>query len=77
MCDCVSVVNEALKKDYEDDQAEINVGFSFSNNSLVVKPCGLAMQYHKKKKDGTYSDKKTTVSITPTFCPFCGTKYDE
>jgi hypothetical protein len=75
MCDCIEKVNEVIREQYEDPEASINVGFSFGGNKVTVKPSGLAAQYRKKKKDGTFQEKKTTVSIVPGFCPFCGEEY--
>lgn len=75
MCDCIEKVNEAIREQYEDPEASVNVGFSFGGNKLSVKPSGLAMQFRKKKKDGSFQEKKTIVCITPVFCPFCGTEY--
>jgi len=77
MCDCLDKVNEAIREKYGDIEAEVNVGFSFSfaGETSTVRPSGLAAQYRKKKKDGTFATKKTTVNITPVYCPFCGEEY--
>lgn len=75
MCDCIEKTNEVIREKFEDPEASINVGFSFGGNKLTVRPFGLAAQYRKKKKDGTFYNNKATVSIVPVFYPFCGKEY--
>ena len=75
MCDCLSKVNEAIREDYEDSEAELQTTLIMKVGSIVVYPL-LAASYHKKKKDGSFSKVKSVVGVRPTFCPFCGIRYE-
>ena len=74
-CDCITKVNEKLRENFDDEKAEVSVALCLDNNVLDAYPA-LTATYHKKKKDGTYADKKTEVSLRPSYCPFCGIKYE-
>lgn len=77
MCNCIEELNKTLREEYNDPEAKIKVNYSFTNNLFIVLPTGLLFQYRKRKKDNSFYDKKTSINITPTFCPFCGKKYLE
>ena len=74
-CKCLSEVNEKLREGYDDEKAEIVTILCLSGNHLDAYP-GLTAKYRPKKKDGTFGKEKT-VSIRPSFCPFCGKNYEE
>jgi hypothetical protein len=75
MCNCITKVQDLIREKYDDPEASINVGFSFLNSMLDVKPSGVAFTYRPKKKDGTYSDRKKEVGLSLSYCPFCGVEY--
>lgn len=74
MCDCIDKVQQKLAEHFP--EAKIDVGFQLGENSLSVKPSGLGFEFQEFKKDGTPKPKKTHRSLVPTFCPFCGVKYE-
>jgi hypothetical protein len=75
-CNCIKDVQDLIRERYQDPEATINVGFAFGGNTLDVKPSGMGFTYRPKKKDGTYSTKQKEGGLSPSYCPFCGKKYE-
>jgi len=73
MCECVTKINKQLQEGYEDDKSCISEVICVIDNKFLSFPA-LTAHYRPKKKDGSYGKQKD-VSIRPSFCPFCGTKY--
>ena len=74
MCDCISLVNKKLREETEDPQAELVTAITIIGNKLEGFPA-LTAQVRTKRRDGTLSEKSKTISLRPTFCPFCGKEY--
>ena len=72
MCNCIEEINKRIKEQTKDDMAFIESVF-VSTLSEVPK---ISFRYNARKKDGTKSKNKTEQIIIPTFCPFCGVKYE-
>jgi hypothetical protein len=72
MCDCLAKCTVALREKYDDPAAMIDC-FTGHNTMLPYGLCGF---YRKKNKDGSYKKNKIRVTIQPTYCPFCGAKYE-
>lgn len=78
MCDCLTQLENQMKEGHPD--------FTIPKKWVVIKdektgkkipdprPFFVAT-YHPKKKDGSVSARAATVSVSPTFCPFCGKEY--
>jgi len=73
-CDCVTKVEAKLVDFTGDEQAQLICPISF--NTLARKP-GMEYTYREKKKDGSYKTNKKSCIMIPTYCPFCGIKYEE
>jgi hypothetical protein len=72
-CSCITDINTKLKEAYGDEKARLVTVLCLSNNQLDAYPA-LSATYHPTKKDGSFGKEKT-ISIRPSFCPFCGKKY--
>ena len=73
MCHCIREINKKIKEQTKDDMAFIESVFLINTLSEVPK---ISFRYNERKKDGTKSKKKTEQNLIPTFCPFCGVKYE-
>jgi hypothetical protein len=74
MCNCIEKVSNAIREDYEDPEAELDTIMVMQVDAINLYP-RLAATYRPKKKDGTFAKVKM-VGIRPTYCPFCGVKYN-
>lgn len=68
MCDCITQVNEQLRK----HRTELDVTIAYPPNVLVMAKVSTYIPYGLKTKRG-----QKPMSITATYCPFCGKKYKE
>jgi hypothetical protein len=75
MCKCLEIVNEKIKEDLQDEEAELQTTLSPENGRFVEYP-RLSICYRPKKRDGTHGKPKM-MWMRPSFCPFCGEKYPE
>lgn len=67
MCDCLTKTEELLKP----KNTRLGVAFIVTNeNEMVVRPLILTEQIEKGRGKGK------AVNMLPSFCPFCGTKYN-
>lgn len=73
MCNCIREINKKIKEQTKDDMAFIESVFFINTLSEVPK---ISFRYNARKKDGTKRKNKTEQNIIPTFCPFCGVKYE-
>lgn len=71
-CDCLTEINERVKEQTGDSEAYIDFAFTMSGKSFPRIP----YNYRKKKRDGTFHAKESEGTIIPTFCPWCGVKYN-
>ena len=78
-CDCINDIQNKLRESLGDPEASIDVGFLLNRrtNQMMLVPAGLVLKTRRTKKDGTLMSGKTTVPLTPSFCPFCGTRYED
>lgn len=76
-CDCIKQVEDKLKKHLGDSEAKMAVGFVFKDDGGVLTVPSITASYRKKKQDGTFNKKEETISIIPSFCPFCGEAINE
>ena len=89
MCNCIETVSkkarEHIKEDVEkritvaqwlNEGVFDNIGFGMNGFNKIGIP--FIAEYRLKKKDGTGEHKirKKIVFIDPTFCPFCGEKFE-
>ena len=73
MCNCIREINKKIKEQTKDDMAFIESVFLINTLSEVPK---ISFKYNARKKDGAKSKKKTEQNLIPTFCSFCGVKYE-
>lgn len=74
MCNCYNEVEKKYKERTGDEKAKIDGALIFGSGCFYPTLTGL---YHKKKKDGTLSNRVSEEHILPTYCPFCGKRYEE
>lgn len=74
-CNCLSDINKLLREEFGDEKAGIVTALCMSDNHLDVYPA-LTAKHRPKKKDGAFGREKT-VTLRPSFCPFCGKPYRE
>lgn len=68
-CDCVRRITEQLKEQgYEDAHIE-NQAFTFPKLTSVL---GIPFGYRKRKKNGEHYQKRFSISVNASHCPFCG-----
>lgn len=75
MCDCIDKVEAELQKKTGDPMAEIISAYVFGVEKTSVVP-HMEYQYRRKNKNGEFDERKKTGTMLPTFCPFCGVRYD-
>jgi predicted HNH restriction endonuclease len=65
MCNCIEKINQKL--DDEDTNTRVHIALSLSgqDDTIIVST---------SKKDPKV--RKKPVNILPTYCPFCGVKYN-
>ena len=68
-CECVITVEKKLRDKTGDPQASLNMVFAMP--SFQALPT-LTLNYHPKKRDGSFASRETKEKIPCTFCPFCG-----
>lgn len=70
-CDCLDKFDKAIKKEFPDPQACVEWVSDLSGNSWPR----LVATYRKPTKGG-FTKKVFEKTIVPTYCPFCGKKYN-
>ena len=75
MCNCIETMEKLISEKTGDPDAYL--GVSYNPLDLSEKPTGMYAMYREKKKDGTFKERETRIGIVPTYCPFCGKKYDD
>lgn len=90
MCDCISTLenelSEELTKQIEEkikvadweDEGFMNKAFALNGGPTRIG-MPFIMQYRRLKTNGEKEKNIQTKNVTmyPTFCPFCGIKYEE
>ena len=68
-CDCIKKINEKLREETGDPEAQLNTMLQLSNgNRRICVP----YLYRQKKKDGSFTKEKDGF-LALDKCPFCGT----
>lgn len=77
-CDCIDKVGEAIeKKQGEYEFTNLAISINFQTGKEKVRPPCIEYNYHPKKIDGTPSKKIIKGYIGYSYCPICGTKYED
>jgi len=75
-CNCIKDVDQKIKKQTNDPDACVDwaiVGLFAGHPQYLPK---INYTYRKSDKKGTLTKKTFEGTIIPTFCPFCGVKYE-
>lgn len=75
-CDCIKQFETKLKEQFEDPEAHLLVGFVFKDDGGTLTVPTIEALVRKKKRDGSFK-KPESISVIPSFCPFCGEKLDK
>ncbi len=85
-CDCLSKVEETIKKRFATEKEKMLNGYKFIDGSWECHSfypkfrlySNYTIKSSFEKKDGTESKPKIEhVSIFYSYCPFCGKKYQQ
>ena len=71
-CECLTKVLEQVKEKTGDPEGTISMVFFMSGEARPRIP----YTYRKKKKSGEFHSKETEASMIPSYCPWCGVKYE-
>lgn len=74
MCECINEVDKVIKEKYKDPLASLDTIWNLADGSFYPR---LSATYRKQKKNGDFNIGNTSLTISPTYCPFCGVKYEE
>ena len=75
-CDCRTKLEKELRENLGDPLAKLNGVFHFVGSQLQFAPT-VEVIYRKKKKDGSFCKKESTMQLSYPFCPFCGKPFDD
>ena len=81
MCDCIEQLEKQIKEidpsasGIHEKQMFLNPNAKFGDTHINNYKLVAHFTTKKKKKDGTYSDKKILNILKFTYCPFCGKRY--
>lgn len=70
-CNCYQELNLKLKEKTGDPSAELETAIIKNGNQLEAFP-SINASYRKKKKDGSFDKKETSMNFVANYCPFCG-----
>ena len=71
-CDCIKRMGDQIRKEYG-DSAYIDAALMFDGTMRFV----LTAYYRKKKINGEYAKKESTLNLYAKYCPICGKPYNE
>jgi hypothetical protein len=75
-CECLSVLEKSFIKDNpEKKNARIYRTIAMDRNMSDSRPL-MQVLYQKPTKDGDVTKKVFEIPLIPTYCPFCGVKYE-
>jgi len=77
MCDCIDVLNRAIRERTGDPLASIQVGVVEDKKRLMIQPVGIVSRNRTLRDDGTFTRNQVRDPIVLFYCPFCGRKYLE
>lgn len=75
MCGCLDKVEEEVKKQTKDENACVDFALVFGTEARMYPR--ISYSYQKRNKVGVMAKKKYEGTLLPTYCPWCGKKYDE
>jgi hypothetical protein len=65
----IDAVENKLKEHFKTDEG----GFGLGGMTLTGgKVCYVSFKYHKKKRDGSHSDRQYEERVAARYCPFSG-----
>jgi len=73
-CECFEQLSKELRKKYEDDKGYIDWILTIGKESDVLPR--MRFVYHKLRKDKSRQKKESEITLAPSYCPFCGRKYE-
>ena len=73
MCNCYDEVVKKYREETGDPHAGVYGCYSFSLGEVPE----IKAHHRFRRKDGVLTDRTVTECILPTFCPFCGRKYEK
>jgi len=76
VCDCIATTEKLIREKTGDPNAWVQTSVSILEKGQEY-PSGLMAFYREKRADGRFKLKESRIGIKPTFCPFCGVKYDK
>lgn len=71
-CECIKRMGELVRKEYG-DYAYINTIVLFDGTTRFQ----ITASYRKKKRNGEYAMKESTLDMYAKYCPICGKPYNE
>lgn len=72
-CDCFEQAKIKVREATGDPLAKIRGVFTSVNGKICLLP-SIEVLYRKKKKDGSYTKRDSSIELTYSYCPFCGKK---
>lgn len=75
MCKCLETVIQRVKEQTGDDEATVDWTMVFGEPMRYYPR--MTYTYRKKSKVGVFQQKVHEGTLIPTYCPWCGKKYDE
>lgn len=72
-CDCFEQAKVKVREATGDPLAKIRGVFTSVNGKICLLP-SIEVLYRKKKKNGSYSKRDSSIELTYGYCPFCGKK---
>lgn len=75
-CDCFEKAKLKVREATGDPHAKIRGVFTSVDGKICLLP-SIEVLYRKKKKDGTFAKKDSSIDLTYSYCPFCGKKLIE
>ena len=68
-CTCITDVEAKLKEaGYEDAEIKGKI-FTMPNFEMRL---GVSVEYYERMKNGEKKKRPTVLTLTPSYCPFCG-----
>jgi hypothetical protein len=75
VCNCLDKVIKGVKEQTGDEDATVDWTVVFSNPVRYLPR--IEYTYRKKNKNGLFQKRIEKGTMIPTYCPWCGKKYEE